>query len=753
MFDRIPRWLTGIFVMVLLLSIALQGCGGGGRGPFTPGPGDDDNPGNNDDDNNNNKPEDGLKPPPSDHNIFGFAGMHFDADSNIYVLDRTPAVHYNLTGELSEPLCPDCIQIETIADDVVKHILKLRVTLRNPTTATYYDLRGIMVTNEPFVSLDNPDGYITLFDDGGAIEWNPYYAYCLEKDDCSFAPNDITKRFWYIKYTPGESMDFTLLVEGSYPSHCKDVTRLFAKISDDTYITPWVQEGSLEIFAEDWQWDIDAVHMHVPAIGIEIAAVEGVTGHFSIPWDKFEYTPAATYEYYIEAWSPNPDLIAVRQYGEFTVVPDYEYFESLPCGYPFAGINPERDNHSRHTGPDNFQNKKVIDISSVHSSYWDGTYGLSLRVSEDGGYYYSTEYSRSYTTGEMYIWYNDIKKQYIHFISKEGYLGGATPGGEHMVLHSDCLTTDEETYFNDSGYLGPGSPYSGYSKSEYNVLSKTLGFAELASLGGEVVSKYPTYYWYMEGDPIKVTDCLALPGGLVLMVEKIPEVLFHELTYHSRILIRDCHNLSPVYWADVIELSIGDAMGGAAAGPDGRIYYLASIGGYDQLVCADWRLATIWEKPIASSTLSSSMNTLAINGEGFVFVETYNRILAFDPQGELLWERTVKPQTELACLSSNYPLVVAEDGSLHRLNYQDGSDVWSQEVEKYIASILVDAEDKVYLASSNYIYLFDKDGNLLDKDLIKTDEWKAITNMVLSPDGAISLIRYDDHIHVLVKYE
>lgn len=746
MIIRLLKGLTVILVTVLFLVLPAASCSGGADA-ITPDPGNGDNPGNGDepgngdDPGNGDEPGDGLVAPPSDHNLFGFAGMRFDPGDGVYVVDRTPAIHYNLTSELSEPLCPDCIEIETIEIDDVNHIVKLLITLRNPTTATYYDVRGIMVTNEPFVSLDNPDGYITLFDDGGDIEWNPYYAYCLENDDRSFAPNDITKRFWYVKYTPGESMDFTLVVEGSYPGHCEDVTRLFAEVSDDSHLTPWEQTGELEIFAEDWQWDVDLVHLHIPDLGIEVAAHITEPGHYKIMWSDVGNLPAGTFGLYVEAWSPNPEMLAVRQYGHLTVYADKgAFYGNLAEGYICRGANPMRNNRVDVVGPNNLDNKHKTNLGSFLFEYpyeYFSARSLELRSNADSQYFYGLE-----TTGSYYgmSYYNSKRTDFLLLINSNGELVKDVPGGNFTVLNKGSITSQYKSSFSASSHPGPNM-HSDSNGTNWQLCSYSADLIENASILGGYFQEYgsegPNLSYYA-GEPVIIYDSLPLPNGRILMLEThVIVVEYYDYSSQKRIITRDPITLEQVSGDGELDFEPNADIYGAATSPDGHIYFFKD----DEIVCLGPNLKELWSVPIASP-----INEPAIALDGTVFVATLDGIQALKPDGTALWSNGIHPQTDFA-VNSKGDLVLASIGlELFLIAKDTGEIIWVRPLgHRYPRSIVVDAEDKIYVGTGDYIYLFDRTGNLLDStevDISYQSYNGGTSNLVLSPNGTLAQIWY-----------
>jgi len=740
------RWLTAFIVVVIFLSFITMSCGGGST-PLLPDPGDgnEPDPGGRDDP---DVPDEGLPSPPSDHNLFGFAGIHFDSGMNAYVVDRSPDVHYNLTNALSEPLCPDCIEIETIEIDEVNHIIMLRISLRNPTTATYYDVRGICITNDPFISLIDPDGYITLFDDGGDIEWNPYYSYSLEKAERTFEPDDVTERIWNIHYTPGESYDFTLLVEGSHPGHCEDVARLFAYISDDTYITPFEQTGTLDVTVDDWQMDITAVHLHIPELDIELPMHEISAGQYDLSWDEIGFTPAGEYEIYVEAWSHNPDLIAIRQYEMLTVHPATDGFDTDSVkGYPYHGITPMRNNRSPYIGPDNLQDLTLIDmgyedfIEEVSNYESNNSYGHTLRIDGDNQYSYGINVSYSYYDPYYPIYIEDGSGRWdmLFLLSPNGERLESTGGGSKTVLFTERIITSE-WYSGHYSYddLWDHQPPHTSNTERFALYSYTMNLEEEACISGSYWTGYPgnpTYY----GTYINVEDCFPLLDEYLVSLERGPS------SWYGWVVIRDVNTLEPVSWANKIYMNSTYPTGGAAS-PNGYIYYTVRAN-QPLLVCTNFILQEQW-----SAGIDKAVTIPVVGDNGVIYLGTETGIDAFAPDGTILWWEPIDAAFDMAINSSGDLLVVSKDSKeLLCISGNTGDIIWGAPIEfdDNVKGIIIDAQGKILLNTDTGLYLFSSEGTELDS---KTISGKS-TNIVLGKDGVLSLVVTEDTRHYLHQYK
>ena len=94
--------------------------------------------------------------------LFENGGVSASEASERVLLANPP--HYNVKYFLKPPQCKDCIKFANLVDDKTAHVVSVDVTIKNPTTLTGADVRGIAMSSNPAVYLTNPDDYTTLFD-------------------------------------------------------------------------------------------------------------------------------------------------------------------------------------------------------------------------------------------------------------------------------------------------------------------------------------------------------------------------------------------------------------------------------------------------------------------------------------------------------------------------------------------------------------------------------------------------------------
>ena len=115
----------------------------------------------------------------SGHALWGM--WQFQVEPDTLSVTATPlryaAAHFNITDMLLPPNCNDCLKTKINSFDPVTRILDVDVTLRNPTTITGHDVRGILYTNDYGHELRNADDWTGLFDIPGGQTINPFKAF------------------------------------------------------------------------------------------------------------------------------------------------------------------------------------------------------------------------------------------------------------------------------------------------------------------------------------------------------------------------------------------------------------------------------------------------------------------------------------------------------------------------------------------------------------------------------------------------
>jgi len=234
---------------------------------------------------------------------------------------RNVEKHFNVKPFINPPNCNDCIKIQPTGP-FTDHILPLDITLKNPEPIKGYDIRGILLSDDPEAYLNNPDSYTGLFDNGGAININPFRAFAKSVADRAFGPSESFKEHYDLylsKFKKVTTIDYA--VDASWPSRAKepyDVQFLDITENLDSYgfypVIIYVQVHS----AGD---DVDEVLLDCSSMGftedLPLALTGGIT--WQINMKNTAHAPVGVYKIMAKASTASSDKY-LYNYASVTVV-------------------------------------------------------------------------------------------------------------------------------------------------------------------------------------------------------------------------------------------------------------------------------------------------------------------------------------------------------------------------------------------------------------------------------------------------
>ena len=199
-----------------------------------------------------------------------------------FLPDREAAAHWNVTPMLMPPACADCVIIQVLEYKPAQKSVKLKVTLKNPSNFTAYDVRGIAMTNDTGVRLLNADAYTILWDDGGAVTKNPFRGFAYEVPEHIFNPKTVHSNTYDFTYQNLSGLaGAKLIVDASWPWHCLEPWDIRDQsVSGEL---PWNSSSSVKIecHVEDWQCDWMGVELDLSALGFDKkVTMEGSIGDY-----------------------------------------------------------------------------------------------------------------------------------------------------------------------------------------------------------------------------------------------------------------------------------------------------------------------------------------------------------------------------------------------------------------------------------------------------------------------------------------
>jgi hypothetical protein len=459
-------------------------------------------------------------------------------------------------------------------------------------------------------------------------------------------------------------------------------------------------------------------------------------------WTDLGFLLAGTYGFYVEAWSPNPDKLAVRQYGELTVYPYKKSSSGNPSnGYVCRGANAMKNNRADVVGPANLSNLKTTYLGDFTNENYPGAtfvYPDNLRVSGDGKYYYGL--TRGYYFGYGYPPTSDQENEsQLALVDDKGNTENVVDGGLNTVLCDSSIVSQywDHSYsvYHIPAYMqvSEGTSWGLYSFSPDLNTNAVISGGEWWSSGNMSWSGSGC-----KGELVEIYDCLPLPGNYILSSERFVKFTGpyeNDYIFSSRIIYRDAETLEPASWVN--ELVVGSSPAvqiyGASTSPNGHIYYVR----YSKLVCLDPYLNELWTAEISQMPLTEP----SIADNGTIFVGTVTGVYAFDPDGHNLWFKGITPTTDFAVTTDGNLIVASTNYQLMCLAYETGETMWSAPIgENYGNNILVDAEDKIYMNTDDYLYIFNKSGKLLDSRMGPYSSYSNASNLVLGPTGKLTQV-------------
>jgi hypothetical protein len=158
------------------------------------------------------------------HMLWGYYTLAIDptVPSVELIPERQAEKHWNVKPFVTPPKCPDCITI-TPKGPYQDKVLPLSVSLYNPEPLTGYDVRGILISNDEGLTLNNPDDYTTLFDDGPPIELNPFKAFAKTAENRAFASHEEYAQDFNLYLSKfGKINLVNFAVDASWPGRAKE---------------------------------------------------------------------------------------------------------------------------------------------------------------------------------------------------------------------------------------------------------------------------------------------------------------------------------------------------------------------------------------------------------------------------------------------------------------------------------------------------------------------------------------------------
>lgn len=202
---------------------------------------------------------------PGGHSVIGIYTLDVDIASGIVdvVRDRNTEKHWDVTPLLLPPACPDCFSVAIIGVDPTAKIVDLRVTLKNPSNLTGYDVRGIIL-DFGSMTLLNPDAYTKLFGPG---DINPFIAW-ITNADRSFSALQVHNEEISIHAPSYPNFPpFSFVVSASWPGHAMDPYEVKPFAISEDLESDGSNSVTINCSVKDWQSNIESVTLDLTPIG------------------------------------------------------------------------------------------------------------------------------------------------------------------------------------------------------------------------------------------------------------------------------------------------------------------------------------------------------------------------------------------------------------------------------------------------------------------------------------------------------
>jgi len=256
----------------------------------------------------------------SNRTILAIGTIQFDPGTldATFLPDREAAAHWNVTPMLMPPNCDGCILIEVSEFKPAEKFVKLKVHLLNPTQFTGYDVRGIVMTNDPGVRLLNADAYTTLWDDGGAVTKNPFRPFAYEVPGRIFYPYTVHSHTYDFTYKNLSGLaGAKFVVDASWPGHCLEAWDIREQEASGDLAPDPASSVLVTCVVKDWQSDWAGVELDLSSLGFPVKIPMNGSGgtYWAFVFNQFSASPG-DYRIWFEAIDSKTN---VRLYDDLIV--------------------------------------------------------------------------------------------------------------------------------------------------------------------------------------------------------------------------------------------------------------------------------------------------------------------------------------------------------------------------------------------------------------------------------------------------
>ncbi len=240
-----------------------------------------------------------------DHALWGMFRLYIDpAVPSVEVVSlREASTHANVKAYLNPPSCNDCVTVVPTGP-YSGNTLPVNISLRNPTPLTGYDVRGILLSDDPGAYLKNPDNYTDFWDNGGAVNINPFRAFAKANADRSFGPGaTYTEPFQLYLSGFGKVAVIDYAVDASWPGRAKEpyvIMNLFINGNIDDVD---VGLATLQVEVLSANDDVDEVLIDLSSLGFseDLALTNSYNNVWEVTFSNDPLAPMGAYVCWVKA--------------------------------------------------------------------------------------------------------------------------------------------------------------------------------------------------------------------------------------------------------------------------------------------------------------------------------------------------------------------------------------------------------------------------------------------------------------------
>ena len=236
--------------------------------------------------------------------------------------DRVSDYVYNITGFLPNKCAGGCFRFRIL--EIQGTVLKIELTVENPTNFQVYDLR-VEYLNTYGKTVLNPDSY-TDFLGRPNLVIKPFTAFAKENADRAFpvGPGGIDTEILYLDFPPGSSSSVNYAITASYSGKCGEPYEING-MGQSGALTPSGGSAIISCDALDHQGNISGVYLDARTFTGSIAQMlpdPSDPERYAVTISNAQGAPIGDYMLAIKAMSANPQNISTYNFATVSVTPE-----------------------------------------------------------------------------------------------------------------------------------------------------------------------------------------------------------------------------------------------------------------------------------------------------------------------------------------------------------------------------------------------------------------------------------------------